>query len=881
MKLTKTTSSRKSSPAKRFSMTALLCAAMMSLFSIKSEAGAGGALNFDGQNCYVDIGYVLQGGHSYTKEAWIRANQSSTHNIITGDDDPFWLSGDHLRAAHGWQSIPNDIQDPETFPLGVWTHVAVTYDAATTTMKLYKNGLLVASSSTMSTYGTTYLQVGAYNSSNLFDGDIDEVRVWDRALCIDEIQIHMNGELAGSESGLIVYYKFNDGILGALNTLVGVATDASGHNNNGTLHNFLLTGAVANFVQGIVTGAAGVFTAPAASSTAAGATIVTKGSSVTLTANASAGYQWTKDAGDIAGATTQTYAASETGDYAVRITNDHGCSNTSAPVHVTVNPVANPPVGTITAPDNIKACDNGAGNSKTLAITMSNITSPVTTYAITGATTGTGTTTSVTKNFNVGISTITWTVKDAANVTYTRAATVTINELPTATIANSKADAFCDELALMGKSSHAGTNSYAWTYSGNSYASTQIIYLDNSSSDGNYTVKVTDQNGCTNTAAYNYQKQNTAASYTLLAYKSIYLDDNNDILSGAIGVMNYGGIIDIDANGTVPSPGFLKASTLDIGWTTTAPKRYYSQASVTLPAALPNTGNTTYLSSTTKNYSGTVNGNYKDLTIGQYAYVTVNGNLFRNITIGQNAHVTFTAADISVQSISMDNNSELIFNQNTNFRVGNTITVNQGCNINKGAKKVTFFMNEATPDIVKFTVGNNCNITANIFMPKGKLLVNDADNNDCWKTSHNCHGHNNNNCNNGNTGTFMIGYFIAERIEAGDNVTWDNFTCTDVPVGRPAKNEEEPIATIAQYTVDAVKVFPNPNSGIFTVALPAMDSKAEVNIYDVTGKLVINKTVAQDEARTLQVNMANVAHGMYLVHVTGNDVDYIAKMIVQ
>jgi len=857
-------------------LAAALCVTLFSLFSIKAEAGPGGALDFDGMNTYVDIGIVLDGGHSYTKEAWIKANQSSTHNIVTGDDDPFWLSGDHLRAAHGWQSIPNDIQDPETFPLGVWVHVAVTYDAATNTMKLYKNGQEVASSTSMSTYGTTYLQVGAYNSSNIFDGDIDEVRVWDRALCIGEIQTQMNGELKGTEPGLLVYYKFNDGILGGLNTLLTNVVDGSGKGHGGTLHGFSLLGSIANFVSGTVTGSANIFTPPTATATPGGSTSTTVGNSVTLNANPSTTYQWLKDGNDIDGAAAQSYSATTTGNYSVRITIDNGCSNTSAAVPVVVNTVATP----LTAPANVSACDNGSGNSKTVTISTSGLTSPAVSYAISGATTATGTGATLTKNFNVGVSNIAWTVTDAVNGTRSAKSTVTILEAPTASITTSKPDAFCNELAVMAKSTHTGTTTYAWTYGNSSFSSKQVINLDNSNNDGNYTVKVTDKNGCTSTGvSYNYQKQTMANSYTLLAYKSIDLASNNDILSGAVGVINWGGTLDMDWSGSIPSTGFAKADNLDISCYASVSKKYYSPASgIALPTMMYASANANSLSSYTKTSSGTVSNNYKNLTINSYLSVTVKGNVYHKIKINNNAKVTFTAADITVDTLDISDDAQLTFNQNTIIRVTKAVLLDDDIIINPLAKKVTFYMSDNTSDIVKFVVGNDCNITANIFMPKGKLQVNDGNNNDCWKTSNNCHGHNRNNCKNDNTGTFMIGYYIAERIDGGTNVTWDNFTCVDIPVGKGVNNKGE---VFTMNVIDNVNVFPNPNTGTFRIAVPKMENDANVNIYDMTGRLILTKDVAHGDAQMVDVSLANAAKGIYLVELKNNEMSYNTKMVVE
>jgi hypothetical protein len=61
-----------------------------------------------------------------------------------------------------------------------------------------------------------------------FDGRIDELRIWDRALTAVEIQAGMNLELSGTESGLIAYYQMNS-------ALGQVALDSSALGNNATL----------------------------------------------------------------------------------------------------------------------------------------------------------------------------------------------------------------------------------------------------------------------------------------------------------------------------------------------------------------------------------------------------------------------------------------------------------------------------------------------------------------------------------------------------------------------------------------------------------------------------------------------------------------------
>ncbi len=48
-------------------------------------------------------------------------------------------------------------------------------------------------------------------SSRYFNGKIDEVCIWDRALSQTEIRKNMNKKLTGNESGLVAYYRMDEG----------------------------------------------------------------------------------------------------------------------------------------------------------------------------------------------------------------------------------------------------------------------------------------------------------------------------------------------------------------------------------------------------------------------------------------------------------------------------------------------------------------------------------------------------------------------------------------------------------------------------------------------------------------------------------------------
>lgn len=190
------------------------------------------SLDFDGNDDYVTMGDILDLGTSdFTIEAWIFVEGTATFNKIinkglTTEGTPE-TAGYALRTSF---DSPTNVDftvahSDGTFrriqstgiTLNSWQHVAGVRDGSN--IYLYINGTEVAAGTTPIIYNVNTnipFAIGALHrgsfgrTSEVMDGKIDEVRIWNIARTQSDIQSGINTELIGTESGLIAYYKFDE-----------------------------------------------------------------------------------------------------------------------------------------------------------------------------------------------------------------------------------------------------------------------------------------------------------------------------------------------------------------------------------------------------------------------------------------------------------------------------------------------------------------------------------------------------------------------------------------------------------------------------------------------------------------------------------------------
>jgi hypothetical protein len=189
-------------------------------------------LEFDGVDDYVQTPLDLQPTAlaNTTWEAWIKPTRLfyPSHQGILSTDDGGWDRGiwiapdsDQLLIGYGTAGWNPGV----SLTADEWYHIVIVYK--TDNVLFYLNGVEHSLGQVPVNQNTTLNLMLGISSGALFQGQMDEVRIWNTIRTEQEIQENMDNTLIGNESGLVAYYNLNEGS-------GSVAGDSAG-NNDGTL----------------------------------------------------------------------------------------------------------------------------------------------------------------------------------------------------------------------------------------------------------------------------------------------------------------------------------------------------------------------------------------------------------------------------------------------------------------------------------------------------------------------------------------------------------------------------------------------------------------------------------------------------------------------
>nr|MCS5652475.1 LamG domain-containing protein [Candidatus Neomarinimicrobiota bacterium] len=186
----------------------------------------GNSISFDGSDDRVTIpsNSLYQFSDQFTVELWVKPNSyqdyegAISYGMDAVNDAGFAIA----YFATGWcfylkttDSIPDwPTMIAASAPTAQWTHLAGTYDGSKA--KLYRNGILMDEQNMTGNIewdNVADLYIGYFNSSSsnkYFDGQIDEVRLWNTVRTGLQIKGNKSITLQGNETGLVGYWRADE-----------------------------------------------------------------------------------------------------------------------------------------------------------------------------------------------------------------------------------------------------------------------------------------------------------------------------------------------------------------------------------------------------------------------------------------------------------------------------------------------------------------------------------------------------------------------------------------------------------------------------------------------------------------------------------------------
>ena len=220
-----------------------IAAGLACAIPLECRAAAGAALQFDGATTYVQAANSpALNAFPMTVSAWFRTTNgvASIQGIVgkyaNASGDGYFIIVQNGKLRGYYASLGNlaiDAQTAGSVADGFWHHVAMTVDASGG--KLYYDGAQIGSRTWSSGAAPTSAQpflIGDYwQTPYVFQGQIDEVTLWNRSLGGAEVNYLKHRQLNGNEDGLVGLWHLDDGAGSA------TAADATGHNHDGALMN--------------------------------------------------------------------------------------------------------------------------------------------------------------------------------------------------------------------------------------------------------------------------------------------------------------------------------------------------------------------------------------------------------------------------------------------------------------------------------------------------------------------------------------------------------------------------------------------------------------------------------------------------------------------
>ena len=199
------------------------------------------SFTFDGNTDYITLANRTQNFTDFSVSAWFIAISGGSYKAIFGNSS---ASGGYLFGIvnggsamyfydNAWRQLSGAVTD------GNWHHLIVTYDSSLNELKSYVDNSLYTTytpnTSALPSNSHSFDQIGARTSVGRWNGNLDELAVWDSVLDSTQVSNIYNGGVPNNLATLnpIHYWRFEE-------TSGTTAIDSGSGGNDGTLSNTVI-----------------------------------------------------------------------------------------------------------------------------------------------------------------------------------------------------------------------------------------------------------------------------------------------------------------------------------------------------------------------------------------------------------------------------------------------------------------------------------------------------------------------------------------------------------------------------------------------------------------------------------------------------------------
>lgn len=412
---------------------------------------------------------------------------------------------------------------------------------------------------------------------------------------------------------------------------------------------------------------------------------------------------------------------------------------------------------------------------------------------------------------------------------------------PVINIAQSELPAFCQgaSVVLTANTQISETEwiteSYLWS-TGETTPSIEI------SQNGTYSVTVTNDvcETIEDITITDFEAENLLSTYTILASEEVKLEDNNTVLSGAVGATESDGKVKVLDMSAVSE--FVKAFEIELDNVNAVSAQISGSVTVNIPDFV---------------FNDTTTGDSPDIVVDEDEFMLLTGSDYGKIELKDNAAVTFSNNEnVYVKELKVGKDASISLDGCANLYVKKKVKFNERSVFNPEGNMVVFYVD----DLIEVMQG--AVINANMYSTDEIKVEGDED-----------------------EITYMKGLFIGKKVKGKKFVVWESNTTCLVCDGDNSDDGDIIILnrTASTKPVNKVETFefktwPIPSISNFNIKLVSANSvdNVVIKVYNLNGSLV-HENIFESNSKYQFGN--DLSAGIYIVKLKQADTTKTIRVV--